>query len=111
MLAHSCSILLLFARRFGFRCVLYCILCNLNLLFPCLGFVEFLVLPLFLFVRTRAPLLLDPTYDGAACLVPIQVLVDLLGEDLACILAVLVPRAGCLRLDDNAGGDVLELNR
>lgn len=37
-------------------------------------------------------------------------LINSLGEDLARVFAILVPRARSLGLDDDAGGNVLELN-
>lgn len=45
-----------------------------------------------------------------ATLVPVQLVIDSLGEDLASDLAVLVAGTGCLRLYDDSGGEMLQLD-
>lgn len=76
---------------------------------PCL--IEFLILAPLLLVGASRPLLLDPADNGRPTLLTVLQLVDPLGEYLAGVLAVLVARPGGLGLDDDARGDVSELDR
>lgn len=48
--------------------------------------------------------------DGCATLVPVTKVVYFLGEDLASDFSILVSGTGGLAFDDDAGGDVFELN-
>ena len=81
----------------------------LLILFPGL-FPKVPVLAALLLIGTGGLLPLDGGDLCRAALVPVGVLVDALGEDLAGDLAVLVAGAGGLGFDDDIGGEVLELD-
>jgi hypothetical protein len=97
-------------------------LCPLNSIIPrsilgtSLFFFSFLlaeelpVLAPLLLIRAGSPLLLDAPDDGGPALLPVEQLVDLLRENLACFLAVLVAGACGLGFDDDAGWSVAELD-
>lgn len=68
------------------------------------------MLPTTLLVRTRLLPRINPRHDRGPAVLAIKQVVDLLGQVLARQLAVLRARARLLAFDDDAGGEVLELD-
>lgn len=71
--------------------------------------LELPVLPPALLGRARGLLPLDLAHDGGAALVAVAHPVELRRQQVSGDLAVLLPRACGLGLDDHAGGEVFEL--
>jgi hypothetical protein len=89
--------------KFILSCRLLGVFFNLGLLVFC----QLSVLATTLFGGAVCLLLLNITYNGRTALVPVAEVVDLLSKDLPGVLAVLTAGPGSLRLDDDAGREVL----